>query len=549
MKKWATRILLPTVAVLLLCSCASKEQASDAAKNPIIILHTNDVHAGVDKNIGYAGLVAYRDALEARYGADNVILVDCGDSIQGENIAMLTKGEAVSTLMREVEYDYIILGNHEFDYGMDRMFELTEDVQEHILATNFIRLEDNTPVFAPYAIYTVDDVDIAFLGITTPESISRAASRHFKDEAGNFLYTLGEDADGQTLYTMVQESVDKARAEGADYVIALAHLGIEEAAAPWRSTDLIAHTSGIDMVLDGHSHSIIDGEIYKNAFGEDVILSQAGTKLSHIGQVTIDTTKSGHDALHATLIDANAIGVTKDAQMQERVEAIQAQFAELLNQNIAYSDYDLLAYTETEHTIRLQETNLGDFVADAYKALLGTDVAIVSAGGIRTNLAKGDVTYQDVIDIHPFGNYIMSMEVTGKAIKDALEMGAALYPLPSASLVHVSGITYSIDSSVPSSVQVDVYGNFVRVDGAYRVKDIVINGEALDEARVYTVASHDYLLKQGGDGLTMFKDCPVVMDMFMLDSDVLIEYVKQDLGGNIGDAYANPHGSQRISIF
>lgn len=556
--------ILFLLTIALLCSCIPSEQgitsselasttansttAISSTNTHIIILHTNDVHAGVNKNIGYAGLLAYKNELESLYGEENVLLVDCGDSIQGENIAMLTQGRAMIELMNAIEYDYIILGNHEFDYGMEQLLELSAEVEAHIVATNFVRLEDNKPVFAPYEIYTVDDTSIAFIGVTTPETISKAGSQHFKDEAGHFLYTLGEDASGQRLYDMVQESVDMARAEGADFVIALAHLGLEDAAQPWRSTDLIAHTTGIDIVLDGHSHSVMEGAVFQNSSGNDVIMSQAGSKLKYIGQVTIDIDKKEH-VITAKLVDEKGITWPKESTMQARIDAMNEEFAEMLVQKVAYSAYDLVAYTETEHTIRKEETNLGDLVADAYRTLLGTDIAISNAGGIRTNLHKGDITFQNIIDIHPFGNYIMSMEVTGLDIKNALEMGAKRLPQADEGFVHVSGITYSIDTSIPSSVEVDDYGNFVGVNGAYRVQDILINGEMLDEKRRYSLASHDYLLKRGGDGLTMFKNCPVLLDMVMLDSDVLIAYIKEHLRGEISEKYANPKGDQRIRIF
>lgn len=549
MKKIFSSSLL--ILTLLLCACVHQEQSiSYQEESPIIILHTNDVHAHIDENIGYAGLAAYKKQMEARYGEKNIILVDSGDAIQGASIAMLTKGQAIVTLMNLVDYDYFALGNHEFDYQIPRLFELSKNLNAHIVTANFIRLEDNTPVFSPYAIHTIGDIDIAFVGVTTPEGLTKASSQFFQDDEGNFIYTLSEDATGEKLYAIVQNAVDKARAEGAHYVVALTHLGIEQDAEPWRSIDLIENVSGIDIMLDGHSHSVIEAQIYQDKLGENVILSQAGSKLKYIGQVTISPNQKGKnkDEIVATLIDEKETLGIKDPEVQERINAIKAEFEELLSQNIAYSEFDLIASDENDAIIRKEETNLGNLVADAYRTLLNTEIALANGGGIRTNLLKGDITFQEIIDLHPFGNYIISMQALGHTIKDALEMGAKNSPHTDGGFLQVSGLTYEIDTSIPSSVKVDLHGNFVGIDGEYRVKNIQINGKPLDENKIYSIASHDYLLKRGGDGLTMFQDCKILKDMFMLDNEVLIQYITENLNGIIEEEYANPKGTNRIVI-
>ncbi len=532
--------------LLFLGACAGHQQEIAPATAPIVILHTNDVHAAIDEHIGYAGLAAYKNALEEKYGSKNVLLVDSGDAVQGGSVAMLTQGEAIIEIMNAVGYDYFALGNHEFDYKIPRLFELSKKLEAKIVSANFMRVQGAKNVYPAYEMYTVDGVDIAFVGVLTPETLTKASAHYFKDAKGEFAYTLGEDSTGQKLYTIVQRSVDAARAAGAEYVVALVHLGVDAASQPWRSTDLIAHVTGIDIMLDGHSHTIIEGEVYKDKAGKEVVLSQTGDKLRYIGQVIIEPSKEDGADISATLINKKQTSGKKDAHVQAKITAVKEEFAQILEKSVAQSEYDLVASQGAIPKARMGETNLGNLVADAYRILLDTQVGIVNGGSIRANVEKGDITFQNIIDLHPFGNYIMSMEVTGKTLKDALEMGARDFPDPQGGFLHVSGMSYAVDASIPSSVQVDMYGNFQGVTGPYRVKNILIQGKPLKEDALYSLASHDYLLKRGGDGLAMFKGAKVLKDMFMTDSEILIKYITENLQGKVGAKYAKPHGEQRI---
>ena len=201
-----------------------------------------------------------------------------------------------------------------------------------------------------------------------------------------------------------------------------------------------------------------------------------------------------------------------------------------------------------ERRVRSGETNLGDLTADAYRYVLGAEIGFSNGGGIRDSIAGGNITYNDTLRVFPFGNMGCVAEVTGQQIKDALEMGARNYPEENGALQQVSGLTYTIDSSIPSSVQLDDKRNFVAVTGPYRVTDIMVNGEPLDLNRTYTLASHNYLLKDGGDGMTMFAGCNIVKDEVMADVDLLSAYVRDNLGGVVGEEYANPAGQGRIVI-
>ncbi len=539
---------LALIISILSAGCASYKQYKplDIHGEQIVILHTNDVHAGIDDHIGYAGLAAYKKDMEEKYGAGNVILVDAGDAVQGASVAMLTQGEAIVELMNAVDYDYFVLGNHEFDYQIPRMFELTDMLEAEVVSSNFIDLKTDNPVFSPYKIHSINGIDIAFIGITTPESFTKVSVTYFQDKQGKIIYSLAEDKSGERLYKNVQASIDKARLEGAEYVVALAHLGIDKTSAPWRSIDLIENTEGIDIVLDGHSHSIIDGEIYKNKNGEDVILSQTGTKLARIGQVIISPHKNPDNDISANLFGGDGNYIKKDHEVQALVDEINEEFEEILEKEVAYTDYNLLANNETTELSRIGETNLGNLVADAYRIILETDIAITNGGNIRANIDKGPITYREIIDLHPFGNHIISVEVSGKTIKDALEMGARSWPAANGGFLQVSGMTYEIDGSFPSSVKVDNQGKFLSVEGKYRVKNIMINDKALDEKKIYSLATHDYMIKKAGDGMAMFKNVKILKDMFMLDNEVLIKYFTENLNGKVGSEYTEPISNKRI---
>lgn len=512
--------------------------------NDIVILHTNDVHCGIEDGLTYAGVSAYARAMEERYGAENVTLVDAGDAVQGGPIGTLTRGEYLVDIMNQVGYDIFTPGNHEYDYQMPRMLELMDQLDATVVSSNFLDLSTGESVFAPYTILSYGDVDVAYVGITTPESFTKSTPAYFQDEDGNYLYSFCEDESGQALYDNVQASVDAARTEGADYVVAVAHLGVDVSSAPWRSTDVIANTHGIDVMIDGHSHTAIDGQEVLNEDGETVLLNQTGTKLAALGQVVIDPDTG---EISAGLITEYQ---ERDPDTQAFVDSINQEFSTVLSQVVASTDVALTTVDPStgERIIRSQETNLGDLCADAYREVLDADVGLINGGGIRADIAAGEITYGDIISVHPYNNQATSVRVTGQQLLDALELGARYTPYENGGFLHASGLTYTIDTTIPSSVVTDVQDNFVRVDGAYRVKDVMVGGEPLDLERTYVVASHDYMLLSGGDGMTMFDGAEVVKDRVMPDSEVLIQYIRDYLGGVVGQEYADLYGQGRITI-
>ena len=540
-------LALTLVLMLLLAGCGSAAPAETPAPAPaeetaylgldndIVILYTNDVHCGVDDNLGYTGLATVKNALEAQ--GKHVVLVDNGDAVQGDTIGTLSNGEYIIDIMNEVGYDVATPGNHEFDYGMEQFFALTEQANFPYVSANFVDNDGNT-VLDPYVIKDVAGVKIAFVGISTPKTITTSTPKYFQDDNGNYIYAFQQDETGEKLYAAVQSAVDAARAEGAQFVIALAHLGIEEDCSPWTSSEVIVNTTGIDAVLDGHSHSMIQGEKVKNKDGAEVLLSSTETKLAYIGCLTIKDDGS----MSTTLISDNG--------MKEFIGGIQEEFEELVNTVVASTDVDLIIKDPAsgERIVRVSETNLGDLCADAYRAMSGADVAIVNGGGVRADIPAGDITYGQIIAVHPFGNEMCVVECTGQEILDALELGCSKLPAESGGFLQVSGMTYTVDLNVESTVKLDENGMFVEVEGERRVKDVTIGGEPLDPEKTYTLASHNYKLKDCGDGYSMFADNVFLQDSVMIDNQVLINYIVDVLGGTVGEEYADPYGQGRITI-
>ncbi|MBP3453439.1 MAG: bifunctional metallophosphatase/5'-nucleotidase [Clostridia bacterium] len=540
--------LILALAMLLGCTAVAEEAAAPALTKDLVILYTSDVHCGIESGWGYAGLAALRDAL----AEDNyVVLVDNGDAIQGEPIGTMTKGEALIDLMNAVGYDIATPGNHEFDYGMERFLELTEKAEFPYISSTFNK--EGELVFKPYVIKEFDGVKVAFVGISTPKTLTSSTPAYFMDDEGKFIYGFFEDETGEGVYNAVQTAVDAAIEEGADYVIAMAHTGSEAECEPWTYVDIIGNTTGIDAYLDGHSHDT-EQVIMKNKAGEDVLRSACGTKLEGIGYLTISA-KDGSMTCgtHAWNFDFDAPALIKN-DVSAAVEAATAMLDAKLKEVVATTQVALTisdpeavdANGKPIRIVRTAETNLGDLCADAYRDQSGADVAIVNGGGIRANIKAGDITLNDILLVHPYGNSMCVIEITGQKLLDALEYACKDVPSEFGGFLQVSGMTYEIHTYIPSSVKMDEKKMFVSVDGEYRVKNVMIGDEPLDLEKTYTLASHDYKLKLKGDGNTVFIDCPILQDCVKIDNQVLIDYITGTLGGVVGEEYANPYGQGRI---
>ena len=543
------KLIALLLAVCMLLGLMTTTFAADEKSNDIVILHTNDVHCGVSDGLGYAGVAAYKAEMEQTHNF--VTLVDCGDAIQGEPIGLLSAGSYLVDIMNEVGYDFATFGNHEFDFKLPRLAELTKLAKYEYLSCNFKYTGKGTSdiSYKPYEIVDYGGTKVAFVGITTPESFVKSTPAYFQDDNGNFIYNLSEDKDGTALYQAVQTAVDAAKAEGAKYVVAIAHLGMEGTTEYWTSEAVIKNTTGIDAMLDGHSHEEFSKTV-ANKDGDDVVLAQTKTKLANLGKLTI----SADGKITSELISAKDY-TTKDEHITEYITGITDKFSAELSEVVGKSEIDLPDYDENgKRLVRNSETALGNLAADAFRVMLDADIGIMNGGGLRKPIKAGDITLNTLFSVFPWGNLPCKVAVTGQTVLNMLEMGAINYPKESGGFMHVSGLTYTIISGAESTIETTDKGEFIKITGARRVTNVqVLNKstgkyEPINAKKIYTLGGIDYTILYCGDGFNMFKDAKLVQraDATMTDAKMVLSYIKNKLGGTIGSEYAAPQG--RISV-
>ena len=569
MRKFLSTALVLVMLVTLLVPTA---MAEDAKSDDVVILYTNDVHTYIDEPRSYDVLRNIKDTLEDEYG--NVLLVDAGDHVQGTAYGSMDNGEHIVKLMNAAGYDAASLGNHEFDYGMEGCLQVQEWAEFPYLDCNFYHEENGVRgenVLDSYKIFEFGDEKIAIVGVLTPESFTKSTPAYFQDENGNYIYGIAGGEDGAELYADVQKAIDDARAEGATKVIGLGHLGVDPSSEPWTSRSTIAHVSGLDAFIDGHSHSTVKNETVNDKDGKPVVLTQTGSYFDNIGMMvihadgTIETDLITADPIKEPDLDENG-EVKKDKHGNDMMKVVGYNLAsdlfkgeykadpeveELKNEWIGEINEKLgVVIGKTELTfdnfdgenrlVRSQETNTGDFAADALYYLfdnmdLDVDVAIMNGGGVRNKAITGDISYLTCKDIHTFGTVACLQTVTGQQILDALEWGArsAGTGEECGGFLQVAGLTYQIDGEWPESLQKDDKGVWVGgPTGGYRVHDVkVYNKEtgkwdALDLNAKYNLAGYNYTLRDMGDGFNMFSGAVNVLDYVMEDYMVLANYVK-----------------------
>ncbi|MBQ9634753.1 MAG: bifunctional metallophosphatase/5'-nucleotidase [Acidaminococcaceae bacterium] len=512
-----------------------------AAGKEIIILHTNDIHCGITDNVGIAKVSQYKKDLKKQGFA--VAMVDAGDAVQGSPLGKLSGGEAIIRVLNTAGYDFAIPGNHEFDYGMPRFWELEKKIKCGYYSCNFADVKTRRLCLKPYKIIKLNGKKIGFVGVTTPETLITSTPKYFQDESGKFIYSFAEDETGEKLYKSVQKAVNDARREGADHVIVVGHLGTDGAVPRWTSGAIAANTYDVDAFIDGHSHEqYIPPHRIINKAGKEVLVAQTGMKLQTVGKMVINE----DGTITSTLVkDLTA----EDSKVVKAIAKENKRFDAILNQPLGETFATLTADDPKtgKRMVRQRESNLGDLAADAYRAVLDTDIAIVNGGSVRETIQKGVFTYNDILQSFPFGNMCSAVEATGQQIVDALEVGVSYYPGEHGAFMQVSGMSYTIDSSVPSGVVLDEKGRFVKVNGERRIKNVMVQGKPIDLNAKYTVASTSYVLRDGGNGLVMFNGCKLLKDNVMTDADAIIEYIQNHLNAKI-TGYDNPYGEGRITI-
>ncbi|MBR5802932.1 MAG: bifunctional metallophosphatase/5'-nucleotidase [Bacteroidaceae bacterium] len=533
MKKWLFSLL-----GLAACfsGCKNINNTPDLPKSPIVIVYENDAHCAVD---GYARLVALRE--EQRQITPYVSTVSCGDFIQGDLVGIASQGECIVDIMNHVGYDVITFGNHEFDYGIKQLFHLMDKMNASVVSANFRDVRTNKSVFPSYKIISYGDTDVAFIGFTTTTTPVNTSPNNYRDEEGNVIYDFSKVG----FHEYAQSQIDAARAEGADFVIALSHLGDADNDDHLTSMSLIANTKGLDAVLDGHSHSLIPCRMVPNCEGDSILLTSTGQRFQNIGLLTIDT----EGKISCSLNKPQAI----DEATKVLVEGIKKNVVEPGAKVIATSDVRLVAEDFFgNRPVRQQEMPIGNLCADAFRQVLNTDVAMINGGGIRGNLRRGEVTFNQLLSIFPFRNIACTATLTGQQLADALECSVKSLPGSSGSFLQVSGLRFEVNTSIPSPAIFDENNIFTHVgDGPRRVSNIYIkekgsdNYRPIDPERIYTLASFNYLIKElGGEGCLRY--ATLQEDNLGKDVNILAAYIEQNLKGHIGQPYEQAEG--RITI-
>lgn len=534
-------LFLITIPIFVICcSCYNKDgyiNDKPTASNPIVVIYENDVHCSVD---GYAKLATIREQQKAL--TPYVTTVSCGDFIQGDVIGAISTGEHIIDIMNMVDYDLVTLGNHEFDFGVPRMFELMEKLNAQVVNANFRHIQTNKPVFPAYKIVSYENVDIAYMGLTTT-SFFPSSPKKFQDENGTFVYDFSKN----TFYETVQKYINQARQEGADYVIVLSHLGEELEGDHPNSHTLIAQTTGIDVVLDAHSHNYLPDTLIYNRAGHPVLMSSTGSKFQGVGVLTLSQKSTFNTRIEPLE------NVVPDTAIQALVDEIKTKAESEGNIVIGHSKVSLPTHTPTGiRMIRTQETAIGNFCSDAFRIVLDTDIAFINGGGIRDSISQGEVTFNDLKAVFPFGNTASIGSMTGRQLLDVLEFSVSQLPIASGEFMHISGIKFEADTSIPSPVFTDENGIYAGVnDTDRRVSNVhILNKvgiyEPIDLNRTYTIAGFNYHLLDGG-GQGILNGTNIIASDMGQDIEILSIYMKQYLGGTIDQRYADTEGRILIS--
>lgn len=488
--------LLAVVLVLSLCGGVAAEDRPVT----LVILHTNDIHSRVDVTTaqwGYAKIATV--ASEERSKNEHVLLLDAGDALHGQSIANLSMGESIVEAMNLAGYDAMVAGNHDFNFGQERLLELATLADFPILGANVVRAND-APLLREYIIKQIGSKKVLLFGISTPETTYKT---HPKNVEGlNFADPI---AIAQRIVAVWGDKVD--------LVIALSHLGLE---GDYTSTMLAEQVPGIDLIIDGHSHdkgSVIVG---------DTVIAQTGEYSANIGKVEITFGANGHEIFTSLIPATDATNVTADSAVLDLLSRYKAEVDAI--QAVVIGSTEVLL-EGTRDLVRTRETNLGNLITDAILDVSGAQVVLTNGGGIRASIPAGKITRKQVFDVLPFGNLIVVKEVPGSVIKEMLETGSRLYPASNGAFLHTAGLTYCIDDSKPSME---------------RVHSVMVNGKPLMLDQKYQLATNDFMAA-GGDGYTVLANYPIYAEMISLE-EALAEYLNK-----VGDSVA-PQAEGRIKV-
>ena len=535
-------LLLSVVMTLTLLVSSAWADEPKPLDGKTVILHTNDVHGSIEL---YAKVAAMKGDYEAQ-GAQ-VILADAGDYSQGTVYVSLEKGKNAVTMMKAAGYDVATIGNHEFDYGYAQLKTNLESAKFEVVCANV--LQDGSPVFDAYTKISKGGVQVAFVGLETPEAQTKANPALIQ----GLTFLAGDE-----MYAAVQTQVDAAKTAGADIVIVLTHLGVDSSSEPNTSYDLYKKVNGIDFIIDGHSHTVMT----KGPEGEPI--QSTGTALNNIGVITIDnaTKKIESNELipiwHTEEVDGKKVTVYDYTKSDETVanaaKAIIDPIDADYDQKFAESAVDLNGAKAPGN--RTEETNLGDLITDAMMWAIKTKapgvdmtnaVAITNGGGIRAAIAKGDITKKDVNTVLPFGNTLAVVYVKGSELLEALEVSTYCTPKSLGGFPQFAGMEVELNTACEYDANDTTYpgSTYFGPKSINRITIKTVNGKAFDKDATYAVITNNFLAA-GGDTYYAFAAAQTQFDTGLPLDEILMEYITVELNGVVTDKYAAPQG--RLTI-
>ncbi|PKM57123.1 MAG: multifunctional 2',3'-cyclic-nucleotide 2'-phosphodiesterase/5'-nucleotidase/3'-nucleotidase [Firmicutes bacterium HGW-Firmicutes-3] len=481
------RFLSIILTLSLLFSFAVPIYAADPVE--ITVFHVNDVHARVVEsgNFGYAKIATLVN--EARTAGDNVLLLDAGDSFHGQTFATISKGASIARLMNLMKFDALTVGNHDFNYGQARLLELDAETNFPLLGANVLKA-NNTLLLDDYVIKEFEGVKVAIFGLASPETTYK---------------THPKNVDGLTFEDPIvtAKRMVNLLTPMADIIICLGHIGNE---GMYTSEAIASAVDGIDLFVDGHSHSIYgegSGMVVNNT-----LIVQTNDYAKNLGKVTLSYMDGTLTSSASILATADAANIVPNPEVLALIETVSAENAVITSVVVGTTTIDLQGERDF---VRTGETNLGNLIAEAMLDISGADLAITNGGGIRASIATGDITQGDIISVLPFGNYVITKSVTGADIKSILEVGISDYPLAKGAFPHIAGMTIKFDSNLPVGS---------------KLTEVMIGGVLLEDTKTYVLATNDFL-GAGGDAYTALAKYPILGEFDALD-EVLVAYMLEN---------------------